>query len=278
MLLPMRRRLLLVVALLASVAAVAQQSAPTPPPPGAEPGKIAEGSYGSFDSWTLWVTPDEHLKAEIRMSIVADLAAKPGQLLRQDEVLEMGPDFTMRRFRYESANFRGLPDGALDCTVNPSSLDCTSTFQGMSGKGRIPASGGYATQFGVEIALLDLPWFFTTLVAQSDRDRAQPRTLGVLTIAFDGPTPDNLITGGGADAQVQYLGTDTIQVMGKAVKANKFQVEARHYSSTVWITGHGLLLRADWADMRIELTSFRQWIPVVPELPVNSIPAPPKRP
>jgi len=259
-------------------AAPAQQPAPPAPPADNIPVKIAEGSYGPFDSWTLWATSEDRFRAQITIRVYDDLAARRGQPARQTETLEMDPDFSMRRVRYESGNFRGLPDGALDCTVNPASLDCTSTFKNQSGKGSIPARGGYATQFGVHVALLDLPWFFTTLIAQSDRDPKQPRTLGVLTIAFDGPTPESLITGGGADAQVTYLGPETIQVLGRAVKAHKFQVDASHYASTVWVSEHGLLLKADWAEMRIELTGFRQWVDVVPELPVQSMPARKPRP
>lgn len=245
------------------------------PAPGNAPKQAAEGAYGAFDSWTLWSDPgEEQIRAEIDMHIAADVARTKGKPIAQHETLLMERDFTMRGFRYESKNFSGLPDGALDCTVRPEIIDCVSTFGGGdSGRGKIKASGGYATQFGVEMAFLDLPWFFTTLVGHSDRDPKQPRTLGILTIAFDGKTPDTLITGNGADAVVTYPGVETIRILGHDVKAQKFQVEARHYRATIWTSEAGLLLAADWAGMRMELTRFRQWAPLVPELPVEPRPA-----
>jgi hypothetical protein len=274
--------LVLLCALRTSVAFAQQPAAPAKPAPppaaaAAAPQKVAEGAYGKFDSWTLWATPDDQLKAEIEMSIYSDLARAPGKPLLQSETLALDTDFTMRGFRYVSKNFRGLPDGALDCSVKPESLDCVSSFEKQSGRGRIAASGGYATQFGVEIALLDLPWFYTTLVAESDRDPKQPRTLGILTIAFDGDTPETLVTGGGRDAEVKYAGVETIKVLGHMVKGHKFQITARTYAATVWVSERGLLLAADWADMRIELTRFRQWVEVVPGFPLEPATAPAKK-
>ena len=265
----MRRLLLLLFAL--SALASAQQTSPA-----TAPTKVAEGAYGPFDDWTLWADlPAKELRAAIDQKFAADVARTKGQPVVQKEILRMNPDFTMKGFRYEAKNFGGFEDGALDCTVNEHSLDCVSLFPGRDrGRGRINVGGGYATQFGVEIALLDMPWFFATLVAHSDRDAKNPKTLGVVSIAFDGQTPDTLVTGNPADARVQYLGQETIALLGRKVKAHKFSIDARHYGSTVWVTAGGLLLAAEWADMRMELTRYRQWKPLIPEFPVEGAAAP----
>lgn len=250
-----------------------QAQQPAAGAPAAETRKeIAEGAYDKFDTWTLSARSDtQQIEADINLSVYTlEVRRDKRKPLYQKETMRMDPDFTMRGFRFESKNFGGLKDGALDCTVNDASLDCVSTFEGEdSGKGKINVSGAYATQFGVHIALLDMPWFFATLVGQSDRDRAHPRTMGIVTIAFDGHTPDTLVTGGGADATVNYMGPETLRLLGRNVRANKFHITARTYEATVWAAESGLLLAADWADMRMELKDYKQWVPLVPEFPVE---------
>jgi hypothetical protein len=217
------------------------------------------------------------LKAEVDIHW-ADQVAKGGT---QHETLYLVPDFTMQGFRYETRNFSGFPDGALDCTKQEKSLDCVSTFKGMNGKGTLPFAGAYATQFGVHVALLDVAWMFCTLVAESDRVAKEPRTMGIVNLAFDGSTPDTLVTGNGSDAEVKYLGAGTIQVMGRIAKGHKFQVTAHTYTATVWTADSGLLLAFDWAGMHVELTRFQQYVDLIPDLkdaaPADK-PAPPVPP
>ena len=257
-------------------AQTAAQTPPKPPAAGEAPIKVAEGSYDGMSSWTLWATP-KGLKAEIEIHW-ADEAAKGGT---QRETLYLVPDFTMQGFRYETKNFSALPDGALECTKEEKSLECVSTFKGQSGKGSLPFAGAYATQFGVHIAFLDIPWFYCTLLAESDRDSKQPRTFGIVNLAFDGDTPEKLVTGNGSDAEVKHLGAGTVQVLGRPVKGHKFQITAHHYDAVAWTSDSGLLLALDWGGMHIELTRYKQYVELVPELknaepqkPPASLPAP----
>lgn len=270
----MRSLFLAVVVCLGALACTQQPPAPAAPAP---PEKVAEGAYGDFNTWTLFLFRDGgQVEADIDISVYTEVVRREkSQSIVQKETLRMDPDFTMRGFRYESKNFSGLSDGALDCTVNEKSLDCVSTFEGRDrGKGKIDVAGAYATQFGVHIALLDLPWFYTTLVAHSDRDRSNPMPIGIVTIAFDGDTPDTLVTGSGVAAKVNYIGPETLRMFGRNVTAQKFHITAHTYEATVWTAHSGLLLRADWADMHMELTRYKQWAPIVPELPVEEQPKP----
>ena len=261
----LRTYIVTVLLLLAWAGAQTAPQPPSPPSPAPKPDeapvKVAEGSYGLMDSWTLWATP-KGMKAEIQIQWASDLA-KGGT---QKETLDLAPDFTMQGFRYEAEKLSGLPDGALDCDKQEKTLECVSTFKGQSGRGSLPFAGAYVTQFGVHVALLDIPWFYTTLLAESDRDLKQPRTMGIVNLAFDGDTPETLVTGNGGDAEVEYLGVETIRVMGRAVKSHKFQITARHYTATAWTSDSGLLLKADWAGMKMELTRYTQYVDLVPEL------------
>ena len=245
--------------LTAPASAQCQRPRETAPPQ--PPVKIAEGKYGSQDSWTLWSTPDG-LKAEIQIHWAADVA-KGGT---QQETLDLAPDLTLRRFRYETRKLPSLGDLVLDCHKAEKSLECVTTAPKQTGRGNLPFAGAYTVQFGVEMAFLDMPWFYTTLLAESDRDPQKPRKIGIVTIAFDGKTPDTLVTGNGSTADVKYLGTENIRVLGRPVKGHKFQITARHYSATAWTADCGLLLAADWAGMHMELTEFKQYVEMVPEL------------
>jgi hypothetical protein len=247
--------------------------------------KLAEGAYAmestsdhlkiDIDSFNLWSGPDQHLRAEIEIPAPGIPARDKTKAHRQTEMLEMNSDFRMRRFRYELENSTVSGDGALDCSVHYGSLECESTFEGSSGKGSIDVSGGYAVQFGAEIALLDDPWFFTTLVAHGSRDTKQQGTMEAVGISFDGQTPETLITGRPTHANLNYAGIDTITVVGHSVKAHRFQVsgggsrDMPDLTSTVWVSERGLLLAADWGDVRIELSRFLQREQLIPELPVE---------
>ena len=179
--------------------------AQSPGPAAGAPVKIAEGSYSDTDRWVLWRTESGY-KTEIQI-----LWALPEfKQARQTETLELTRDFYMKRVRYETQQLQALPDGALDCTVEEQSLECTSTFRGQEGRGSILVSGAYAAQFGVHMAFLDLPWFFTTLVANGLPDPKQTTKAGVVSIAFDGDTKDRLITANPSDAEITYVGRERL--------------------------------------------------------------------
>lgn len=252
------------------------------------PRKIAEGTYSilssdpasptqraDVDSFTLWADPDGHLRTVITLQLFGSSVRDPGKPSHQTEVLELNSDLSMRRMRFELENTQISGDGALDCHVEPFSLDCVSTFKDESGKGSIEATGGYATQFGAEIAVLDFPWFFTTLVAHSKRNSSGSTPLNAVTIAFDGQTPDTLVTGRVVEAKADYLGTDVIQILDHATKAHKFHMSGGRsrdlpdLESTVWVSDSGLLLALDWMGEHWELTRFLQREKLIPELPVD---------
>ena len=85
------------------------------PPSQSESVKVAEGSYGSYDYWVLWRTPQGY---QVEIQTFWDLSEK-GQ---QFQTIDLTRDLRMRNFRYESVDWSALPDGALDCDVQPSSL------------------------------------------------------------------------------------------------------------------------------------------------------------
>ena len=252
------------------------------------PKKIAEGAYSvvssldssrrasaEVDSFTLWQGPGRHLKAVIAPGVLGIPPRDPTKPHHQTETLEMNSDLSMRRLRYELQNSSIAGDGALDCFVGLLSLDCVSTFAESNGKGRINATGSYATQFGAEAALLDFPWFFTTLLAGRERNTNSDMPLQAVTIAFDGQTPDTLITGRVLNAKADYLGTEDVQIMDHEIHAHKFHVSGGRsrdlpdLESTVWVSETGLLLALDWIDERWELTSFVQRDALIPQLGVE---------
>ena len=251
--------------------------------------QIAEGSYSAVstepsshksiaevDSFTLWADPGQRLRAVIAINLLKFPARDPAKPSHQTEALELNSDFSMRRMRYELENTTVSLDGALDCVVKLFSLDCVSSFEGATGKGSIPATGGYAMQFGAEAALLDFPWFFTTLVAHGKRNSTGIKPLSAVTIAFDGQTPDTLVTGRVLEANAEYLGTEVIQIMDHAIPAHRFHVSGGRgrdlpdLESTVWVSDNGLLLALDWIDDRWELTRFLQRERLIAELPVEN--------
>jgi len=100
--------------------------------------------------------------------------------------------FHMKAFcatKHGHASF--LPDGALDCVVKPWSLDCSSSFLGEEGRGTIRVNGAYATQFGAEVALLDIAVVLHTLTAHGAR-KLDERVPPVVSLAFDGQTKERL--------------------------------------------------------------------------------------
>jgi len=252
------------------------------------PKNIAEGAYSvvshldsssrantEVDSFTLWRGPGRHLKAVITPGVLGIPPRDPAKPHHQTETLEMNSDLSMRRLRFELKNSNIAGDGAIDCLVGLLSLDCVSTFAESNGKGRINATGGYATQFGAEAALLDFPWFFTTLLAGCERNANSDKPLHAVTIAFDGQTSDTLITGRVLNAKADYLGMEDIRIMDHAIHAHKFHVSGGRsrdlpdLESTVWVSETGHLLALDWIDERWELTRFMQRDALIPELGVE---------
>jgi len=251
------------------------------------PRKLADGVYSlvateasaraarvKVNSFALWKVSG-HLKAVIESEPFYFPVHDPNKPHHQTETLEMNSDLSMRRLRYELENTEMPGDGALDCTVALLSLDCVSTFERASGKGSIKVKGGYAAQFGAEAALLDFPWFFTTLVAQAGKRAQGSRPLQAVTIAFDGQAPDRLVTGRVLGAKVDYLGAETVQIMDHAIQAHKLHLSGGRsrdlpdLESTVWVSDGGLLLALDWIGERWELTDFMQHDRLIPELGVE---------
>jgi hypothetical protein len=229
-------------------------------PPAAEAVKVAEGSYGEMDSWILWRVGSQFVL------VIDNLVYRKLGGGSQLETLQLDRAFHMKRLRYEARHASFLPDGALDCVVKPWSLDCSSSFLGEEGEGTIRVNGGYATQFGVEVALLDMPWFYTTLTAHGARKLDERSPVGVVSLAFDGQTKETLVTANPQDASIRYRGREPIRVLGKTVSGHKYEIAARDYDATVWMSNSGLLLAFDWGGMRINLTRYREYEPLTPEL------------
>lgn len=253
----MRLGLTVLLSLVLGASALAQEAA-SKPLTSAQPVKVAEGAYENYNSWTLWRIGD-HYKVETQI-FWADMKGE------QRETLELTRDFYMQRIRYEVNHFGALPDGALECVVNKKSFDCTTTMRGKEGRGSIPVAGAYAAQFGVHVALFDLTWFYTTLVANGIRKLDSPSTAGVVSVAYDGVTPDNLVTATTADAIILYLGTQPLPVLDRKLPAHRFQVKTRHYDAIVWTADNGFVLAIDMDGMPIRLRRFKQYENFVPEL------------
>src|SRR5947208_2139022 len=188
------------------------RSAKSPPTQAAPDGMWLPSNMASmpYDQWSVEEVP-AFCESVSQPSQVPGKTVLSGRIVRstkekpQTQKDSGASMVSMRRVRYELENTNISGDGALDCLVKLLSLDCVSTFEGASGSGHIEATGGYATQFGTEVALLDFPWFFTTLVAHGERNAKDSTPLSAVTIAFDAQTPDTLVTGRVLGAKARRL-------------------------------------------------------------------------
>lgn len=246
---------LLVLSLVASLSAVAQ-TAP------ANPIKVAEGSYAGSDHWVMYRVPEGY---DVEIKLTLDGLPKTVDMT---ETLRLTPEFNMRGVRYEAKNWSEVEDGVLDCTVKEESFDCSSTFKDSVGTAKLPFRGTFAAQFGVHIAILDVPWFYANLVSYAERNSQEPTVAGIVSLALDhGQRP---VMGSPADSHIGYQGRDKLTMFGKKVPCHRFRIEARHYEATAWVADNGMLLAVDMGDdLRIAMTEFQQYVSVLPELPIG---------
>jgi hypothetical protein len=239
----------------ASVVAVAQTSSPSPI-------KVAEGSYAGHDHWVMFRVPAGY-DVEIKLS----LDGMPKNV-EMTETLRLTPEFNMRGVRYEAKHWSEVEDGVLDCTVHEQSFDCSSTFKDSVGTAKLPFRGAFAAQFGVHVALLDVPWFYSSLVSHAERNSQEPMTAGIVSLALDhGERP---VMGTPADSHIGYQGRDKLTMFGRRVPCHRFRIEAQHYEATAWVADNGMLLAVDMGgDLLIAMTEFQQFVSVVPELPIG---------
>jgi len=224
--------------------------------------KVAEGAFEDYDTWVMWRTTEGY-----RIEIHTDLQ-EFGKGASSDEVLNVTPDFNMNAIRYEIQNWSEMDNGVLDCTVGEKNLTCTSTFKHSQGTGTLSLAGGYAVQFGVHVAMLDMAWFYNTLVCYAPLDPQKSAVAGVVELALD--DPPRYVMGTPRDATIKYMGTFPYTLFGKRLALREYDVSVRNFNARVWTTNKGLVvLVAKQDEESMQLTKFRQFEKFIPELPVD---------
>jgi hypothetical protein len=232
--------------------------------------KIAEGSYSTtgvsrrdhkestsvYDRWELFRNADGSLEYKTEKVPPAD-APKPPYKANIGYVFKSG---VLSRYYWDFVSERGTAH--FDCSLSTKHLECV--IDDLKGHKRSQAkafSGGPVVVASGEMymAMNDMAFMNLSLARAAGAERGE-RTVKAFIYESDSVKEGLEISE--EDENVEFVGEETIDIQSKRVAVNVFAFE----DSKIYVTKNGVLLRIISADMKLELSSIKQYESVVPEL------------
>lgn len=110
-------------------------------------------------------------------------------------------------------------------------------------------SGASNAFWGFTEPVIDMVWAAQTVAAGADRSLGNSTAVPLITIE-DGETEGSIRLKVEETEQVKYLGPESLEIMGKAVPADKFQMTSTDQTGSqyIWLSRSGLLLQLSSSD------------------------------
>jgi hypothetical protein len=241
--------------------------------------KIAEGEYGitsapkkpenigkRLDQWTLWMLPSGMFEIEAKHYWIGPVREKGNiqQTFRFTRKMELaGYDLRVSGSKEQLH---------LSCDLKVESISCA---EGTAHADLAVEKAPYSFVPG-EFYGLDLPWYTVSLIHNET-------TASFTTPAYTLENPDpgaQLRIAADVPAQIKYIGQEKITILGKDLKANKYEIPDLH--SFVWTSPEtGILLAVQGTQQgssAYQLTKFKSYsAKFMPDLSKRAGPIPSRK-
>jgi hypothetical protein len=251
-------------------------SAKTSPATGTEKTKIAEGEYvinqeanngavgppgeevyDFHESWTLW----RNVKGQYEVEGERKFESPRDEKHANRFLVQLTRDLTPIRMTEFAKLVWRRDSGPLTCEFLHKEIHCSSgarnTEQAIDL--RIPMEFPYGLLWPIS------PFSLSGLTRQAEREVNHPTPIQLLSV--EQPSADNPVSPVVRNGQLQYAGTENIEVADRNWRAYKFVLKVPSYPAiSFWTSSKGLLLSVtiehtdpNWPLESMKLVRFREW-------------------
>jgi hypothetical protein len=219
----------------------------------------------SLDHWILWKLEDHNLLVESRLDGPGGFAVQ--EFLFTADFKPIG--YNVSAVTQQSKNESKEDKWFLSCKLLPQHIRCKSEFDGKKEPSELAVKESTYAFMPEEFYGLDFTWFFVMLIQNQGRDVERP-----VYMFGENDSGQPIIEGGGL-VRVRLLGPETLIMMAKIVKANKYEIDFGDEDSgleklRIWVLpSTGMVLAVGTADKsyRWELAKFKSYSSgFIPEL------------
>lgn len=207
-----------------------------------------------LDGWRMYAQPDGSYTVDVEKTF-------PGSQARLTEHLVFAKGLKPTAFNLTIIPPPDRPNKPMEihCQYGQSVLNCQTSDNGTLASATFDTKMPYAFR-GITEPVIDMVWAAQTVVAGADRSPGNSTAVPLITIE-DGETKGSVRLKVEETEQVKYLGPENLEIMGKAVAADKFQMTSTDQTGSdyVWLSRSGLLLQLSSSDSgngTIVLTSY----------------------
>ncbi|MGA7850554.1 MAG: hypothetical protein WCA13_15720 [Terriglobales bacterium] len=147
----------------------------------------------------------------------------------------------------------------IECDYGTTELSCCYIHDGSSAAATIRQEPPYVFWPSVEVPTLDLPWAFQAFVSQAVRTVGHKTAVPLVTLD-EGQTRNSISLKVQEIEQVEYLGRETVEILGQKLLAHKFRLVDPETGAEqeFWVSESGLLLSMKMGEGRvISLTQYQ---------------------
>jgi hypothetical protein len=210
-----------------------------------------------IDHWHMDSMQDGSYSVEVELATtIPGLSAEEHHLL--------GKDFKPTKFGSIVSN--GVGSGKrsikIECEYGMTELSCHTTNNGVLAAARIQQKLPYTFWPTVEAPTFDFPWAFQAIASRADRVVGHKTAMPLITLDDD-QTENSTSLKVQEIEEVEYLGREAVEVMGKNLLAHKFRLvdpqssDDQDGTQEFWMSDSGILLSMKRGGVKIILTQYQ---------------------
>jgi hypothetical protein len=220
-------------------------------------GVNGETKVTRIDRWHMNTMQDGSYFVEVELATTV-----PG--LSAEEQHLLGKDLRPKKFVSVMSNGAGSDKRSIkiECEYGMTELSCHTTDNGSLAAARIQRKLPYIFWPTAEAPTFDFPWAFQALASQAERVVGHKTAMPLITLD-DGETKNSISLKVQEIEEVEYLGREAVEVMGKKLLAHKFRLvdpknpDDPEGPQEFWVSDSGILLSMTFVGARISLTQYQ---------------------
>jgi hypothetical protein len=210
-----------------------------------------------LDHWHMESMQDGSYSVEVELA-----TSIPG--LSAEEQHLLGKDFKTKKFVSVISNGAGSGKRSIkiECEYGMAELSCHTTDNGSLAAARIQQKLPYTFWPTVEAPTFDFPWAFQAIASRAERVVGHKTAMPLITLD-DGETENSISLKVQEIEEVEYLGREAVEVMGKELLAHKFRLvdpknsDDQDGAQEFWMSDSGILLSMKRGGVKIILTQYQ---------------------
>src|ERR1022692_4550521 len=139
----------------------------------------------------------------------------------------------------------------IECDFAMADISCRTTHNSSKAVATVRQTKPYIFWPSVEAPTFDFPWAFEAIASQSERIVGRKTALPLITLD-EGQTKNDIVLKVQEVEQVEYLGKETIEIIGQKIPAYKFRLlDPKSGAQEFWVSESGVVLSMKLGEGRL---------------------------